>query len=582
MAENTMNGCCPQMSCGCNGQTIYYGYNNCGSNKLTLKTINGESLIGSGDIRITHKFKSNYVKDDAGEYIQIIGEGDVILGTIKLPPLGGSSVDLSTLKLGIEGNTIQLYNGDTKLGEPVVVTHPIVKWDDIQDIPPIPEAYNDSELKKSIEELKGVTHIIGSTIVKANTPNPDNQGLEDVEHIRVILSSQKIGSAPTTLGAISLLPATQEQVGLMTPQDKIKLDSFYFKPAANGHMHLVIKTGSGTDIVEKEYELVEHIDIKKYTLTLKVTPTGAGTVRGGGTYNEGSTVTITATPNSGYKFVNWSDNNTNATRELTLNSDVNLTATFVASTVTYGGSASLTPTNPSKLPYTESSVKFTATSNVTKNVDGVATSFTPSYEWYVDGVKQKSTSNTFTLIRENETDNEATYKVKCLIKDGNTSTNIYTNEVTVTQAGDTETVDFMVGETYTIAPEEPEFDLQTFLDTVGKNTIELYGQVYPSNLKKVSIKKSALDKAAQDITIGSEDPNDTTQYMTSILAYQGEGYSTYGISKEGTLLGKNQWCNALGVTPTDTPTVVSRDGYTFMYVGGLPHHAIYHLKINKD
>ena len=77
-----------------------------------------------------------------------------------------------------------------------------------------------------------------------------------------------------------------------------------------------------------------------YTLT--VTAGEGGTVTGGGTYNSGATVTITATPNSGYRFVKWSDGNTNATRTVTVTADVTYTATFaLLAYVTYDSIFSL-------------------------------------------------------------------------------------------------------------------------------------------------------------------------------------------------------------------------------------------------
>lgn len=73
---------------------------------------------------------------------------------------------------------------------------------------------------------------------------------------------------------------------------------------------------------------------QKYTLT--VTAGTGGTVTGAGTYEYGSSVTIKATPNSGYKFVKWSDGNTSATRKVTVTGNATYTAEFaVAAFVTY-------------------------------------------------------------------------------------------------------------------------------------------------------------------------------------------------------------------------------------------------------
>lgn len=66
--------------------------------------------------------------------------------------------------------------------------------------------------------------------------------------------------------------------------------------------------------------------VRSYTVTL--TSNGNGTVSGGGTYTYGSTANISATPNSGYKFVQWSDGDTNASRSFTVTGDVTLSATF--------------------------------------------------------------------------------------------------------------------------------------------------------------------------------------------------------------------------------------------------------------
>ena len=70
---------------------------------------------------------------------------------------------------------------------------------------------------------------------------------------------------------------------------------------------------------------------QKKSVNLTVSPAGAGTVTGGGQYDSGASVNIGATPASGYHFVRWSDNSTNATRILNiLESDIDLMAIFEA------------------------------------------------------------------------------------------------------------------------------------------------------------------------------------------------------------------------------------------------------------
>ncbi len=65
-----------------------------------------------------------------------------------------------------------------------------------------------------------------------------------------------------------------------------------------------------------------------YTITVDSNNDGMGTVTGSGSYPYGSKQTITATPNEHYKFVSWSDGDTNIERTITVDGDATYTATF--------------------------------------------------------------------------------------------------------------------------------------------------------------------------------------------------------------------------------------------------------------
>ncbi|MGM9699032.1 MAG: hypothetical protein ACI3Y0_10375 [Prevotella sp.] len=72
-------------------------------------------------------------------------------------------------------------------------------------------------------------------------------------------------------------------------------------------------------------------DATKYLLTLVANPDAYGTVSGGGEYEPDTEVELKATPQSGYKFSQWSDGDMNATRTYVTTSEaVTLTAEFVA------------------------------------------------------------------------------------------------------------------------------------------------------------------------------------------------------------------------------------------------------------
>ena len=75
---------------------------------------------------------------------------------------------------------------------------------------------------------------------------------------------------------------------------------------------------------------------KKRTLTVRSANESQGSVSGGGTFDEGSTQTVRATPKTGFAFDKWSDGSTQNPRTVKLTSDLTLTASFKTDT-TGGG-----------------------------------------------------------------------------------------------------------------------------------------------------------------------------------------------------------------------------------------------------
>ena len=67
---------------------------------------------------------------------------------------------------------------------------------------------------------------------------------------------------------------------------------------------------------------------RQFTLTVNSADTNKGTVTGGGTFTEGSTVNISASAKAGYQFEKWSDGITTANRSVKVTSDMTLTASF--------------------------------------------------------------------------------------------------------------------------------------------------------------------------------------------------------------------------------------------------------------
>jgi hypothetical protein len=75
------------------------------------------------------------------------------------------------------------------------------------------------------------------------------------------------------------------------------------------------------------------LPLPTYTLTVLSNDETMGTVNGGGIYEEGSVVILTAIPNDGYHFDYWSTGDTTSTITVTVLSDTTVTATFARDSI---------------------------------------------------------------------------------------------------------------------------------------------------------------------------------------------------------------------------------------------------------
>ncbi len=68
--------------------------------------------------------------------------------------------------------------------------------------------------------------------------------------------------------------------------------------------------------------------VSTFTITVESNDETMGTVLGGGTYNRGTQITLTAVPNTGYRFVRWHDGMNEPERSLTVMANVTYSAYF--------------------------------------------------------------------------------------------------------------------------------------------------------------------------------------------------------------------------------------------------------------
>lgn len=99
-----------------------------------------------------------------------------------------------------------------------------------------------------------------------------------------------------------------------------------------------VKYGNGIKVVYT-YDAVGNRLTKKvtgataetFTITTVVSPSGSGTVTGGGTYSDGTIVELHAIANAGYEFLKWNDNVTDNPRTIKVTKDQAFTALFTES-----------------------------------------------------------------------------------------------------------------------------------------------------------------------------------------------------------------------------------------------------------
>ena len=133
---------------------------------------------------------------------------------------------------------------------------------------------------------------------------------------------------------------------------------------AIGSYNLLTNKGKRTRIKNGDtwYYLGKNAAIRlrefEYAITVESSNTEYGTVSGSGEYDDGSEVIITATPNQGYRFVSWNDENTDNPRSVTVTSDSTFVANFAINI------------------YSDIQAKFYADADATTEVGSTMTIFT--------------------------------------------------------------------------------------------------------------------------------------------------------------------------------------------------------------
>ncbi len=157
-----------------------------------------------------------------------------------------------------------------------------------------------------------------------------------------------IAAAGEELAPRSLLDTAAEPVngGSTTGSDSYPVDGDATVTATPNPGWRFVHWEEGGEIVsvEPDFTLTMNVNhslvakfapsLPQWTITASAAPAEGGTVSGGGAYDDGGSVTLTASPNAGFAFVNWTEGgaqvSNSASYTFTATADRTLTANFAA------------------------------------------------------------------------------------------------------------------------------------------------------------------------------------------------------------------------------------------------------------
>jgi minor extracellular serine protease Vpr len=148
------------------------------------------------------------------------------------------------------------------------------------------------------------------------------------------------------------------------------------------------------------HETIKAIEQQTYNISISVSPINSGTTTGSGTYTNSGTANLTATPETGYDFINWTDDgtevSTNTNYSFTVYGNRTLTANFEIQS--FDISASVNPANSGTISGT-GNFNYGQTANLTATPQ----SGYVFVDWTENGTQVSTNINFSFTVTENRT-----------------------------------------------------------------------------------------------------------------------------------------------------------------------------------
>ncbi len=319
---------------------IFYEYGNLWECSAMIKGIFGSGSAVVEDCEITaFPYTENF--DDTSSY-----------SCLRLQDANGDGVTWSLINGYGVGNSVAAYiryavEADDYLILPAIVTsgNYSFSWKAKAFQSNYPESYevyigNNMIFSETLSDTNYVTRTVSFTVAAGDTVNPKFRYISDDMYyffLDDITISQGVSQHTITATANNSAWGTVTGGGVYNAGSTATLTAvansgYHFVSWQDGDTNtprIITVTGDSTFTA---IFAADAAPVQQYTITVSSNNSTMGTVTGGGTYNAGTTITLTATANNGYHFVDWNDNNTTNPRMVTVTANATYTANFAADT----------------------------------------------------------------------------------------------------------------------------------------------------------------------------------------------------------------------------------------------------------
>jgi uncharacterized repeat protein (TIGR02543 family) len=315
---------------------------------VVLGTHNGSYLTGSVGTQVTQmeNVAQATLSASTGTVASTgpAGVGNATNATITYSPAGYNPT-YATWEIAAAANTV---NATLTPAASLPLVHPVFVIDD----------YTSSVLPASISVGAGLTNAGSDYFASVDTSGQRlwitvNHAISNASPLNLVVTPSAGGGAPApaitsftptngAAGTSVAINGTNFSGATAVAFNGISATNFTVNSATNISVvvpagattgTITVTTPGGTSPSATAFTITNSSPGATYSITTSVSPTGDGTVSGGGTFPAGSSEMVTATASAGFVFVGWTGDATGTTSPLTVtvNTNLNITANFVPS-----------------------------------------------------------------------------------------------------------------------------------------------------------------------------------------------------------------------------------------------------------